>query len=351
MRAFFIAFAALFLTCLPGQAEDQTAAFRDMEGGWHEAWLGVSDLPRMRRFFEEVAGWRVIKTGKLDRATLDFLAPNSKSGRYAVIRSDDYPQGWVRLIELEGVERAVARPNAQAWDTGGVFSLMTRSQDAERNLRDAERLGWTAYNEPYDFAFGDIAAYGRLELRNLVLRGPDGVNVAIYQWRNPKREDAPPAGAVSKAFNAMQMVADLDRAVAFYQGTLGFRLYQRGSFVDPEPRSTNFALPINLSTSVRRDYAILIPQGAKDEAGRVELMQFVGLEGRRLSAAPRLSDRGIASLIYPVRDLDERLSALRDKGVAPLVGPAQIELPPYGVVRAATIVSPDGALLTLVDPN
>lgn len=334
--------AVAFLYAATPFARANDLPFNDIDGGWHEAWIGVSDLARMERFFTEVAGWERIDRGRIDAETLFYVAPDAARGRYAVYRARDYPQGHVRLLEIEGVSRAIIRSNAQSWDTGGVFSLMTRSSDAARNLADAEKLGWTAYSDPYDFGFGD------LKLRNVVLRGPDGVNIAIYEWLEPRRADAPPPGSLSKAFNAMQMTADLDAAVRFHVDGLGFRIIQRGSFLDAADGPTNFALPVNYATKVSRDYAILIPKDGDDTAGRIELMHFNGFAGRDLSGRARLDALGIASLIFPVHDLDAAIARAARAGARIVRTRARIDLAPYGAVDAATIASPDGALLTFV---
>lgn len=323
------------------------APFHDVDGGWQEAWIGVRDIDRMRTFFEEVAGWTAGPSGEIDPATLRYIAPGASGGRFLVMTPKDYPQGSVRLVALSGVEQKIVRANAQAWDTGGVFSIMTRSADLERNLRDAERFGWSAYSEPYDFGF-DSAQFGRLRLRNIVLRGPDGVNVAIYQWVAPPLPDAPPPGALSKAFNSMQMIADLGAAKAFYVDALGFRIVQEGVFVDPEPTMTNFALPVNYATKIPRKFLIVIPKKGNDAAGRVELMHFDGFEGRALGARAGLDQLGVVGLVYPVSDLDAVRRLARAKRLGVVRAPAAIDLPPYGRVRAMTLSSPEGALLTFV---
>lgn len=348
MRLAAFALAAVLLAA-PLRAAD-APAFHDMDGGWHEAWIGVSDLDRMRTFFEEVAGWTAVKAGKIDKASLGYFSDEADRGRYLVLRQSDYPQGWVRLIELEGASRKIIRPHAQAWDTGGLFSIMTRTADAERNLADAEKIGWTAYNVPYDFGFGDLKEFGELKLRNLILRGPDGVNVSTYEWVKPKRADATPAGSVSKAFNSMQMVADLDAAVTFYVDGLGFRLIHRDRFLDPAETPTNFALPVNHATKVARNYAIVIPEGAHEEAGRVELMQFEGFKGRDLAARADLAGLGITTLVFPTSDLGRIEARIREKGLRLVRAPAAIALPPWGAGRALTVASPEGAFMTFFEP-
>lgn len=335
---------AVIAFALASPATAGEATFHDIDGGWHEAWIGVSDLPRMQRFFAEVAGWTLVKKGRLDRRMLAYVAPDAAGGAYAVMRADGYPQGSVRLIEIDGVKREIIRSNAQAWDTGGIFSIMTRSADIARNLTDAERLGWTAYNDPYDFGFGT------LKLRNIVLRGPDGVNVAIYEWVEPKREDAPQPGAVSKAFNSMQMVADIEAALRFYVDGLGFRIIQRGTFIDAVETPTNFAIPVNFATRIARDYAILIPDGGDDEAGRVELMAFDGFKGRNLADRAALHNLGVVSLLFPVSDLNAIAARLEAIGAPIVRAPTLIDLPPFGAARALTASSPEGVLLTYFQP-
>ncbi|MFN3959034.1 MAG: VOC family protein [Parvularculaceae bacterium] len=336
------AIACLIFMFVAAPATAQQPRFHDVDGGWHEAWIGVSDLARMRSYFEVVAGWRVVAKGRIANSTLRFIAPEATGGRFLVMAPPDYPQGWVRLIAIDGGYRAIIRRHAQAWDTGAIFSLMVRTADLERNLKDAERLGWTAYNVPYHFGFGD------LKLANTVMRGPDGVAVAAYEWIAPKRDDVR-AGALSKAFNSMQIVADLDRSVAYYE-TLGFRIIQRGRFVDADEKATNFGLPVNLATTISRNYAIMIPEKGDEEAGRVELMQFEGLRGRDLSAEARLDGLGIATLLFPVSDLGAIERRLEKAGARIIRSRTIIDLRPFGRAEATTAAAPEGALLTFFEP-
>jgi predicted enzyme related to lactoylglutathione lyase len=336
------AIACLIFIVIAAPATAQQPRFHDVDGGWHEAWVGVANLARMRAFFETVAGWQVVATGRIEETTLRFISPEATAGRFLVMAPPDYPQGWVRLIALEGSDRAIIRRHAQAWDTGAIFSLMTRTADLERNLRDAERIGWTAYSVPYHFGFGD------LKLANAVMRGPDGVNIAAYEWVEPKRDDVRP-GALSKAFNSMQMVADLGRSVAFYEA-LGFRTIQRGRFIDAEDMPTNFGLPVNFATKVARNYAIMIPKNGDEEAGRIELMQFEGLTGRDLSALARLDGLGLATLLFPVSDLGALERRFEKAGARIVRSRTTIDLQPFGRAEATTVAAPEGALLTFFEP-
>lgn len=352
---FYMRFIELFRTALAAcllagsansWAKENPPPLRfDQDAGWHEAVLSVADLDRTRKFFTDAAGWQIVDEGRLSPEELAYLGIEgaADSGAYAVVRPLDYGQGWVRLVRYPGPERPAIRANAQAWDTGGIFSIMTRSADATGNLRAAERLGWLAYNEPYQFAFGDLS------LLNIVMRGPDGVNVAVYEWLAPKLPDPPAAGTLSKAFNSMQMVSDLAVARRFYVDGLGFEVIAEGEFMDPENRPTNFALPVNYATRIPRAYVILIPPAADRTAGRVELMAFPGFEGRDLAKRAKPGARGIQSLRFPVSDLKTTTRRLREAGAPMLFGPATLPMPPFGTARAITTQSPDGAWLTFFE--
>ena len=318
----------------------------DLNAGWHEAVISVSDIDRTRQFFEQAAGWQLLDEGRLSGNELAYLGlpADTEGGQYAVMRPLDFPQGWVRLVRYPGPVRPIIRANAQAWDPGGIFSIMTRSADATLNLRTAEGLGWLAYNEPYLFYFGELS------LLNLVMRGPDGLNVAAYEWLAPELPDPPADGTLSKAFNSMQMVRDLPAARRFYVDQLGFEVIAEGEFIDPESRPTNFALPVNFATRIPRAYVILIPAGADRAAGRVELMAFPGFEGQDLSGRVQPGARGIQSLRFPVSDLDATTRRIKKSGAPVLFGPARLPMPPFGNTRAVTTRSPEGAWLTFFQP-
>jgi hypothetical protein len=78
----------------------------------------------------------------------------------------------------------------------------------------------------------------------------------------------------------------------------------------------------------------------------VELMAFPGFEGRDLSTRVNAAGLGILSLQFPVSDLDAWLAKLAERGVPLIKGPAVMPMPPFGMTRAATIATPDGAWLT-----
>lgn len=310
-------------------------------GPWREAVAIVADLDAAGRFWREVAGWRGGPVRRLDPASAAFFGATGAPGRSRLWTAPDRPDaGAVRLVEIAGAT-AVGRSNAMPWDTGGIFSVMARTQDTPRDLAAALRLGWTAFNDPYAFTFGPV------RLRNAVIRSPDQANVAVYERVAPRRTDVPERG-LSHAWNAMISVRNVGAARAWFEA-LGFAVIDQGRFVDPEPRLNNFAIPENLAPEVGRPYAILAPAGADPALGRVELMGFDGLKGRDLSGQARAPNRGWALLAFPVRDLGVVRARAAAAGIAPVrEGPAPVLNWARGEVLAYR--SPDGAEVAFAVP-
>jgi catechol 2,3-dioxygenase-like lactoylglutathione lyase family enzyme len=315
-----------------------------VDAGWAEAVVVVSDLSRMVAVLDAVAGWQPVWRGTTPAAVLALWGlPAGASGSEVLLANPGDQAGFVRLVHLKGAgAQQQIRSSAMPWDTGGVFSLMTRARDLDGAFRRAQALGYSAYNDPTDFDFGGVV------LRNVVLRLPDGLNLAIYERRQPLLAGWSTIRKLSAPFNAMQMVPDRDRTRDFWRTVFGYVPLAEGDFLDRAPGPNNFALPHNLTTRIERRYAIMAIAGS--ETGRVEAMQFAGLTGRDLSAQARFPNLGIAALRWPTARLEERLQRARAAGHATSAATVTAELQPHGPVRLAQVRSPDGVMIELMAP-
>jgi catechol 2,3-dioxygenase-like lactoylglutathione lyase family enzyme len=259
-------------------------------GPWTEAVVSVRDLARSSALFTQVGGWRVVARGRVTRSELAYWAlPAGATGTFLKICAPAADTGCIRFVRFAGVAQQLVRPPSRAWDTGGIYSLMVRSSDVQALYEKALALGWWAESEPIAFRFGGS------DLRNVVLQGPDGFQLAVYERKSPPFT-AFPVGLISQAFNSMRMVRDQRASVAFYR-RLGFKPVFDSDYVDPAPTPNNFSLPQNLTPTVIRRASALQP--VEGETGRVEVMQFVGLSGRDFSDRARAPNLGILSLRYP----------------------------------------------------
>lgn len=296
--------------------------------GWIEVVAIVSNLDRAEAWLLEVAGWRRRWVGPTADAVLRHWGlPAGARGQERLLGNPGDDFGLVRLVALDGVgQQRRIRPAGMPWETGGLFSLMTRSRDAAAAFRRHLALGYDAFSEPADFDFGGVI------LRNVVLRGPDGINIAVYERVKPLLEGWPTITRLSAPFNAMMMVADRDRSTSFWtkQASLGLGVIAEGRFLDPAPGPNNFAIPANLVTRIPRPFAIMGEPGA--ETGRVEAMAFDGLSGRDFAAHARPPNFGLAMLRFRCPGHGRN--------------PARID--PHGDFAISHRISPDGVIAELL---
>lgn len=327
--------AALALVASPAAAQEIAP--------WSEAVVSVADIPNATRLFREAGGWRVTHRGAVARAELDYWRlPATAKASFQRLCAPQAVSGCIRFVRFTGVAQRPIRPGARPWDSGGIFSIMIRSDDADALFDQALARGWWAESEPINFDFGGS------QLRNVVLTGPHGINIAVYQRRAPPFT-AFPVGRISQGFNAMRMVRDQKVALAWYREKLGFAMQFDADYLDPAPQVTNFSVPINYSTKIPRRAAVVYP--VPGETGRIELMQFVGFEGRDFSAHASPPNLGILSVRYPVQGLAAYRATVEGRGVSIAYSASNVAVGGLGRVDLFAVRDPDGNLTEFYGQN
>ena len=309
---------------------------------WSEAVVSVTDLQESTSWLVEDGGWRTISSGALDEAEIAYWKlPETAAGGFLKICAPEASVGCIRFVRFDGVNQRPIRRAARPWDTGGIFSLMVRSEDTAALFDAAIARDWWAESDPYEFSFGGS------DLVNVVVRGPHGVNYAVYQRKSPPFTGFP-VGRLSQAFNSMRMVKDQPTSLAFYRDTLGLKVLFDAPFTDPEPRVNNFSVPANLATTLVRRAAVAQPK-LPGETGRIELMQFDGFDGRDLSEFASPPNLGIISVRYPVKDLATYRTQLEQLGVAIAYETDSLQVETEEPVAAFAVRDPDGNLTEFYD--
>ena len=305
---------------------------------WTETVVSVRDLERSAEWLIEDGGWDIAASGAVSREELDYWGlADSVSGAFLKICAPATRAGCIRYVRFDNAgEQRPIRLAARPWDTGGIFSIMLRSDDAGALFDAAIARGWWAESPPYAFSFGGS------ELVNVVIRGPHGVNYALYERAAPPFEGFP-VGRLSQAFNTMRMVKDQPASLAFYRDRLGFGVLFDAPFTDPEPRSNNFSVPANLATKLVRRAAVAQPV-LPGEDGRIEVMAFEGFSGRDLSQAASPPNLGIISVRYPVRDLAGYRAFLAEKGITPVYAHNTVAIGGIGTAEIFAVRDLDGNL-------
>lgn len=303
---------------------------------WSEAVVGVTAFKPFTALLAGEGNWTRAGSGKVDRAELKaWNLPDKASATFERWCAPQASSGCIRFVRFAGVAQRPVRLGARAWDPGGIYSLMVRSDNVPALFDAAIKAGWWAESEPVRFTFGAS------DLRNVVLTGPHGINVAVYQRVSPPFT-AYPVGRISHAFNSMRMVSNKARARDFYLNNLGFELVFDSDKEPPEPARSNFGIPLNYTPRIPRAAAALQP--VPGETGRVEVMEMQGFTGTDHSAHAGPPNLGILLLRFPVRDLATYRQAVEAKGTAIAYAAQNLKIAGLGTVDLFAVRDPDGNL-------
>jgi catechol 2,3-dioxygenase-like lactoylglutathione lyase family enzyme len=310
---------------------------RDGYPGWTELVVSVRDFARIDAL-TRVGGWQLLHAGAAEPALAAAwgLAPGTVI-RERLLHVPTMPYGYLRFACIDGASGAPIRPaDARPWDTGGLWLIYTRARDDAALSRALTGAGWPSPRGVHGFEFGGLS------VREVHHLGPDGMVLSTIEQIAPPLEV--PVPQLTHAFNAAVLVRDLAAAKRFYIDILGFRPWMEVSWPADNPGLTLLADLDDFRGMDTVDTVIVHPHG--ENLGSVELIGWSGArQGRDFSARARPPNLGSLALRFPVASLDERLGTLARHGVAPAAAPVELVLPPYGRVRLAPVVAPDGIWL------
>ncbi|WP_446830645.1 hypothetical protein [Candidatus Foliamicus sp.] len=310
---------------------------------WQEVVVSVSDIDRTARFFVEIGGYVAKWRGPLDESLIAaWELPQGASGEALLLGPADYETGLVRLVRFDDAgPRVPMRPGSRTWDTGCFFSMMVRMKNMEEIYRQAIELGWWTETPiaPVNFRGS--------ELRAVIYRGPDGIQVSGYERLYPPLPDSiPPFESFTGPFNMMQMVNDRDATHDFFTQILGFESNYRGDpFVAKEPTPHPLGIPLSLSTSVLYRAGIVYPQPSN--FGRMEMVEFMSMRGFDFSERCHAPNLGILAVRFPVDDAQAALQLIEERGWPIRNAVAPISLEPYGPIEMFAVETPDNAIIQL----
>lgn len=310
--------------------------------GWREAVITTAQAERWIVFLTKQAGWEIRGEASIDEGLKKLWSlPASATGREVLLANKGADRGFIRLVELHGVDQTLIRSDTRPWDTGGHFDMNMRvrglSALRERMLAD----GWHGDSEPVDFTFGPF------EVREWIAQGPDGVRLALIERLKPELEGWPNLKIASRTFNATQIVSDMAATRHFFETVLGMETYLEHIGPSSEEGPNVLGLPENHTTQIPREVRILHPQGIND--GSIELLTFVGASGRDVSALAHPSNLGLSVLRFEVDNLDETMSRLSSRGASFETDTISLRLAVHGAVRMVTLKAPEGARLEIYE--
>ena len=249
----------------------------------------------------------------------------------------------VRVLAMEPMG-AVIRPGMDVLHEGGLsvgFAVRNRVE-MEQCVARGETLGigTTAGITTIEFRRPDGSPYEALETH---FRAPD----EVYGLGVGRPEDLPPVGPIEPgqmiggpAYSA-QVVNHADEDVAFYRDVLGFEVRRDVDLTSSGPAG---GLGLQAGTVMR----FLQLYAAGSETGYLVMLDFRDA-GKPPAATIRPPGRGVAMWTFPTDDLDAVLARCRETGRRVLGGPVTLDSPLLGPHRAATVLTPHGFLVELVE--
>lgn len=328
----------LLISSSPAGEQDHEPVTRQP---WQEVVVSVSRIDRTARFFLEIGGYEAKWRGPLDSALLEaWELPQEASGEALLLGPADYESGLIRLVRFDNAgERLPMRPGSRSWDTGCYFSMMVRMKDMPEIYRRAIDLGWWTETPTTRISFRGS------ELRVVIYRGPDGVQVQGYERLKPPLPDSIPAfETLTGPFNMMQMVSDRNATHDFFTRVLGFGSYYKGDpYVAPEPTPTPLGIPLSLTTTV--PYRAGIVETRPGEFGRMEFIEVMGISGFDYSDRCRAPNLGTLAVRFEVGDAVKARNRIRERGWAIRNEIGRVRLDPYGDIDLFAIETPDGAII------
>lgn len=329
----------LLLLAMPVKAVAEPAPSPITTDPWREVVISVHDLETAARFFREIGGFKTIWQGTESPAYLRTMGLDAAAtAQSLVLGAPGVETGRIRLVEFAGVgHQTPMRPGARPWDSGCFFSIMMRAKGLDQIYDDAIRLGWWTETPIADLTFGTS------DLKIVVFRGPQGMQVQAYERLSPALPEAfPDFDRLSVPFNVMQMVRDRDAARDFFVGLLGFETFYLGKpYTSKEPTPTPLGIPLNLTTSARYRAGIYTP--LPGEVGRVETIEMMDLRGFDHADRCIAPNFGILSVKFPVEDAKAAAEELMRRGAKQTLAVTTATIEPYGPIDIFAIKSPDGA--------
>ncbi|MDI3295433.1 VOC family protein [Janthinobacterium tructae] len=307
-------------------------------GGFREAVVIVTQIEPHLAAWLEVGGWELRHQGAVDAAILAAWGCPGVEAQEWLVAHPQCDTGLVRLVRLaDAGERPQIRSDDQCWDTGGIFDLNVRVLAVDEKAAALRRQGWHGASPPIQWDFGMV------NVKEWLAKGPDNLRLAVIERVAPPLQGFEHLRDFSQVFNSSQIVCDMERALAFYCGVLGFQntyQYQAAAF----PAGANvFGLPAEAAAQAGLHINIVHPQGKME--GSIELVTLPGAQGLDLSTDARPPNTGMAVLRFPVHGMAAFERHLRHAGVTPAFTRRRAQLAPHGEVELLGLRAPDGAWL------
>ena len=313
--------------------------------------IGVADLERSVSFYRDVIGLDAADPVDWSGRALERhmqLAPGT-SVRAVVLSAGDSPVGRIILLDF-GAEATPIRA-AQERSFLGLLNLNFYTRDIAASFRELVAAGCEPWTDPVPYEVGD----GEGTPTEVILEGPDGVLINLVQ---PEGEPGSPVAEIrayldsrgttatghTEVVTTAHAVRSIDEALGFYVDVLGFEVWLDMEFAHVEGNRL-----LSLPDDARSRITFVKGHHAY---GKIALIE--GLDYEPVDLVPRAEPPAIGylAMCFELDDLDGTLARMNARGGNVWTAPVELELPSFGLRRAAVVRTPgSGALTQLIEAN
>jgi len=300
--------------------------------------IGVERMPRARRVYTDALKWKVKHEGAVDPsvAVMWGLAPKTK-GNEILVGNDASKYGHVRLVQLEGVERKLARPHASWFDVGGLFNINVLVKDLAATQTSLRNMGFHAFAEPEAYVYP-----GNVKGISAMMFGPEDVVISFQERQSPPLKGWPEFEGATHVEVGYQIVSDIKTWNDFWTKTVGLSARElRTRKADKAIGVNDFRLPYNTKGLDDSTQAGVYPRKGGEQL--IGARQFLKATGADYSDRARPQNLGIVGMRLAMKDVDALAERMRRDKVEFLAAPRVYTLAPYGLVKGFAVKAPGGS--------
>lgn len=295
--------------------------------------ISVDDLKTSLEFYSDILGFKKLADVELGGEEIEKLwaLRQGTRARAVLVGREEASAGLVRLVQFTPRPEKFVHRDAELWDIG-VLYLHTLVDDMDRRYDELRASRYEFFGPP---TVWQVPEQNRT-IKEALLRGPDGLIIDILQFETGSSTPAINRPKYSEIATSARVVKEIDKLLVFYRDVLGYRVIK-----DQMPGNTQLDELLHLPPGSR--IRVVHMADGSNQMGKIELVEFLNVEGRDLVARP--TDIGPFMLSFGVEDVDRLFELFRQKDVPVICPPVEIEIPPYGRTRVMTAHDPGGLLL------
>lgn len=303
------------------------------------ATISVTDLERSERFYRDGFGYVMKGEGSLSadddggRVGDAWRMPQGLTARYVVVGPAHAESSLLRIVEFDAEGEAIWG-DVPAGKVIGLYALNMRVPEIESGWKRLVAAGGTVKSEPTFWEVTNGTAW------DSQIYDPDGVLIDAWSIAGPIADTLGPAIDPASEIQTVALhVADAVRSKEFYVG-LGF-----GVLYDQKVAGLEqfFGVPEGV---VMHNVNLMMDH---PPTGRIEASQYIDYAGISISDRTRPPNRGMLSASFEVNDLEAASGQIARLGAEATADVATMAVAPFGSIRIATFLGPDGEPLELFE--